>query len=150
MLCLGVYFFFIYLDLNILCFLNLWIAVIHELWKIFSHFHFTYFLFFLSILLELQLNICWPFSQRILCVSYFYSLFSFSPFWLHSWEFILQRVVFFFLRKISPELTATANSSLFAEEDLSWANICAHLPLLYMWDACHSMAWWAVRRDLNW
>ena len=43
------------------------------------------------------------------------------------------------MRKISPELTA-ANPSHFAEEDWPWANICAHLPLLYMWDAYHSMA----------
>ena len=50
----------------------------------------------------------------------------------------------FFLRKISPELTSAANTPLFAEEDWSWASICAHLPLLYMWDACHSMAWQAV------
>ena len=45
---------------------------------------------------------------------------------------------FFFLRKISPELT-TASPPLFAEEAWPWANICAHLPLLYMWDAYHSM-----------
>ena len=45
----------------------------------------------------------------------------------------------YFLRKISPKLT-TANPPLFAEEDWPWANICAHLPLLYMWDAYHSMA----------
>ena len=34
-----------------------------------------------------------------------------------------------------------------SEEDWPWANIHAHLPLLYMWDACHSMAWQAVRRS---
>ena len=45
-----------------------------------------------------------------------------------------------FLRKISPELTSAANPPLLAEEDWPWANIHAHLPLLYMWDACHSMA----------
>ena len=44
-----------------------------------------------------------------------------------------------FLRKISPELTS-ANPPLFAEEDWPWANICAHLPVLYIWDACRSMA----------
>ena len=51
-------------------------------------------------------------------------------------------VFFFFFppRKISPELTTT-NPPLFAEEDWPWANICTHLPLLYMWDACHSIAW---------
>ena len=43
------------------------------------------------------------------------------------------------LRKISPELT-TANPPLFAEEDWLWANIHAHFPLLYTWDAYHSMA----------
>ena len=32
----------------------------------------------------------------------------------------------------------------FAVEDWLWANIRAHLPLLYMWDACHSMACQAV------
>ena len=46
---------------------------------------------------------------------------------------------FFFLRKVSPELTA-ANPPLFAEEDWPWASIHAHPPLLYVWDACHSMA----------
>ena len=46
---------------------------------------------------------------------------------------------FFFLRKISPELT-TANPPLFAEEDWPWANIHAHPPLLYTWDAYHIMA----------
>ena len=50
------------------------------------------------------------------------------------------------MRKISPELTSATNGALFAEEDWPWANIRAHLPLLYMWDACHSMAWQAVRR----
>ena len=47
---------------------------------------------------------------------------------------------FVFLRKINPELTSAANPPLFAEEDWPWANIRARLPLLYMWDACHSMA----------
>ena len=41
--------------------------------------------------------------------------------------------------KINPELT-TANPPLFAEEDWPWANIHAHLPLRYMWDAYQSMA----------
>ena len=62
-------------------------------------------------------------------------------------------VFFFLLWKISPELTTT-NPPLFAEEDWPWANIHAHLPLLYMWDAytawlakqCHVHArhpnWW--------
>ena len=50
-----------------------------------------------------------------------------------------QTIFFFFLTKISPELT-TASPPLFAEEDWPWANICAHLPLLYTWDAYHSMA----------
>ena len=44
-----------------------------------------------------------------------------------------------FLRKISPELTSAANPPLFAEEDCPWANIHVHLPLLYTWDAYHSM-----------
>ena len=54
---------------------------------------------------------------------------------------------FFFLRKISPELTSVANTPLFAEEDWPWANICAHLPLLYLWDTYHSMAWQEVCRS---
>ena len=53
---------------------------------------------------------------------------------------------------MSPELT-TANPPLFAEEDWPRANIHAHLPLLYLWDAYHSMAftkWCHVRTwDLN-
>ena len=32
----------------------------------------------------------------------------------------------------------------FFEEDWPWANIRAHLPLLYMWDVCQSMACQAV------
>ena len=47
--------------------------------------------------------------------------------------------VFFRGGKISLELT-TANPPLFAEEGWPWANIRAHLPLLYTWDAYHSMA----------
>ena len=43
---------------------------------------------------------------------------------------------FFILRKISPELASATKPPLFAEEDWPWANICAHLPLLYMWDTC--------------
>ena len=53
----------------------------------------------------------------------------------------------FFLRKISPELTSAVNAPLFADEDWPWANIRAHPPLLYIWDACHSMAWQAVCRS---
>ena len=66
-------------------------------------------------------------------------------FWLKS--HLLTNAFFFFfflLKKISPELTSTANPPLFAEEDWPWANNRAHLPLLYMWDACHSMACQAV------
>ena len=54
-------------------------------------------------------------------------------------------ILFLFLRKISPELTA-ASPPLFAEEDWPWANIHAHLPLLYTWDTCDSMACQAVPR----
>ena len=71
--------------------------------------------------------------------------------WVRSWGYakqagakkILLFRLFFFFRKISPELTAT-NPPLFAEEDWPWANIHVHLPLLYMWDAYHSMACQAV------
>ena len=64
-------------------------------------------------------------------------------FLLHMYEFHKNVVLFYifyflFLRKFSPELTA-ANPPLLAEEDWPWANIHAHLPLLYMWDAYHSM-----------
>ena len=48
-----------------------------------------------------------------------------------------------FLRKVRHELT-TASPPLFAEEAWPWANIHAHLLLLYMWDAYHSMACQAV------
>ena len=51
---------------------------------------------------------------------------------------------FYFLRKFSPELISAANPPLFVEEAWPWANIRAHLPLLYMWDACHTMACQAV------
>ena len=53
-------------------------------------------------------------------------------------------VLFIFLRKISPELRSATDLPLFAEEDWPWANIHAHLPLLYVWDTCHSMACQAV------
>ena len=46
---------------------------------------------------------------------------------------------FFLLRKISPELTSAANPPL-SLQDWPWGNIHAHLPLLYMWDAYHGMA----------
>ena len=36
------------------------------------------------------------------------------------------------MRKISLELTSIANPPLFAEENWPWANIHAHLPLLYV------------------
>ena len=56
--------------------------------------------------------------------------------------------LFVCLRKISPELTSTANPPLFAEEDWPWANIRTHLHLFYMWDSCHSMAWQEVHRSM--
>ena len=56
---------------------------------------------------------------------------------------------FIFLRKISCELT-TANPPLFAEEDWCWANICTHLPLLYMWDAYPSMTFVKRRHVHTW
>ena len=55
--------------------------------------------------------------------------------------------LFFFFRKISPELISATSPPLFAEGDWPWANICASLPLFYMWDACHNMACYAVRRS---
>ena len=77
------------------------------------------------------LGTCWSFTicGNLLCryhrlnkmVSHFFFLFLF----------------FYFLRKICPELTSTSNPPLFTEEDQPWA----HLPLFYMWNACHSMAW---------
>ena len=48
-------------------------------------------------------------------------------------------ILFIYLRKIGPELTSTANPPLFAEEDWPLANIYAHPPLFYMWDA--AAAW---------
>ena len=55
----------------------------------------------------------------------------------------------FFLRKISPELTSATNPPLFAEEDWPWANIRAHPPPLYMWEARPSMAWQAVHMSAS-
>ena len=55
--------------------------------------------------------------------------------------------LFIYLRKIRPELTSVTNHPLFPEEDWPWANIRVHIPLLYMWDACHSMACQAVCRS---
>ena len=52
--------------------------------------------------------------------------------------------IYFLGGKINPELTSAANPPLFAEEHWPWANVRAHLPLLYMWDAYHSMACQAV------
>ena len=65
-----------------------------------------------------------------------------SPFVLKLDSYFIYLFIFF-LRKISPELRS-ANTPLFAEEDWPWANIRAHLPLFYMWDTCHSMAFWVV------
>ena len=59
-------------------------------------------------------------------------------------NFFLSFFLSFFVRKIGPELTS-ANPPLFAEEDWPWANIHAHLPLLYMGHR-HSMAQQAVQR----
>ena len=72
----------------------------------------------------------WPLVNR--------SMFLNSAMW---WVFLV--ILFFsffilflnFLRKISPELTSAAKRPFFAEEDWPWANIRAHLPLFYMWDA---------------
>ena len=64
---------------------------------------------------------------------------------MHIWSVL--GYFLFFLRKISSELTSAANPPLFAEEDWPRANIRARLPLLYMWDACHSMACQVVRRS---
>ena len=56
--------------------------------------------------------------------------------------------LFFYLEMtISPELTSVAKPPLFAEGNCPWANIHAHLPLLYMWDAFHSMARQVVQRS---
>ena len=57
----------------------------------------------------------------------------------------LTRKRFFCFEEDSSELTSATNPLRFAEEDGPWANIHAPLPLLYIWDGCHSMAWQAVR-----
>ena len=54
--------------------------------------------------------------------------------------YIVLLLFVFFLRKISSEL-ASAASPLSVEKACPWANICADLPLFYMADAYHSMAW---------
>ena len=58
-----------------------------------------------------------------------------------------ERCFFWGVKKISPKLTSATNPPLFPEEAWPWANICGHLPLLYMWNACHSRAWQVVRRS---
>ena len=75
------------------------------------------------------------------------SLLSSRVFWCILLHFFL---LFFFLRKISPELTSAANPPRFVEEDWPWANIHAYPPLLYMWDAYHSMACHVRTWDPNW
>ena len=47
--------------------------------------------------------------------------------------------LFFFVRKLSPELRSDVNPPPFAKEDWPWANICAHFPLLFIWDS--ATAW---------
>ena len=94
-----------------------------------------------------QLDWCFTFLTFLVFFSVFLLLFLLGRFtWLYFYlliEYFLF-LSFFFLRKISPELTSAANLPLFAKEDWPGANICAHPPLLYMWDAYHSMAWQAV------
>ena len=70
-----------------------------------------------------------------------------SPIQALSWESASQLSFFFFLRKISPDLISATNPPHFAEEDWPRADICAHLLLLYIWDAFHSMAWEVVCRS---
>ena len=77
--------------------------------------------------------------ELLLCSSLFIPLYSQCPL-THPF---LQKYIHIFLRKLSPELT-TANLPLFAEEDWPWANIHAHLPLLFMWDTYLSMVCQAV------
>ena len=79
-----------------------------------------------------------------------------SPKFMHEAQatFLGYETFFFFLRKISPELT-TANPPFFLlRKDWPWANIRAHLPLLYTLDTYHSMAfakWCQVHtQDPNW
>ena len=84
--------------------------------------------FHLDILFDLPWEILW--AKGLVCLNSVLSLSFFS--------------FFFFLRKISPELTSAANPSLFHEEDWPWANIRAHLPLLYTWDTFLSMVCQAV------
>ena len=70
-----------------------------------------------------------------------------SPLLCEQCDIVFILFIYFLLRKISPELTSAANPPLFAEGDWPWAYIRAHLPLLYMWDACLSVAWQAVHRS---
>ena len=61
--------------------------------------------------------------------------------WIH-W------VAFLFFEEDYPwaNIRHQSSSFSFAEEDWPWANIHTHLPLLYMWDACHSIAWQVVQK----
>ena len=88
----------------------------------------------------------WPLRTLIIFLCAYWSLtyLLLRNIWPHLLPtFKIESFVFFvfcfFLRKISPELTTT-NPPFFAEEDWPWANVHAHLPLLYAWDTYHSMA----------
>ena len=47
---------------------------------------------------------------------------------------------------LEDQLIPNIKNNFFFEEDWPWANIRAHVPLLYLWDAYHSVAWQAVSR----
>ena len=144
LMCLDVNFFEI--TWNLLSFLD--VNVFHQIWEILCR---CFFKCFFSgsclspLLLGLSSCIFWYFwwhPTGLLGSLHF----------LHSFFFLFLRLdnffsFLFFLRKISPELTSATNSPPPAKEDWPWAKICTHLPPLYMWDACHSMALWAVHRS---
>ena len=78
------------------------------------------------------LLLCWSWSSLPCSTIWFNFLFFGGLFYYY-----------FFLRKISPELTSATNPPLFAEEDWPWANICAYLPPMFFICGMPSTAWLA-------
>ena len=67
------------------------------------------------------------------------------------WEFVYAlecNLLYLFGKYLSPFCALSFHLFLSFEEDWPWANICAHFPLLYMWNICHSMARYVVCRSV--
>ena len=120
----------IYLFIHSFIFCGCLIASAHFVEVYFSHTD------LLSRLVKYQLSLLvWVYLWVLCSVPLIYT---YTPPWIpHCPEYFYY--CYYFLRKISPELT-TANPPLSAEEDWPWANIHAPLPLLSTWDTYHHVA----------